>query len=59
MRYQNKECLDTTCKAWEVPFPAICEAFLAKKFLLRYAPNDVGFPLRECHDGLNITFSLP
>ena len=30
MRSQNKVCLGATYKAWEVPFPAIWEAFLAK-----------------------------
>ena len=32
MRFQNWKCLDATCKAWEVPFPAIWEAFSAKFF---------------------------
>ena len=50
-RSQNKECLNATCKAWEVPFPAIWEVFLAKIFLLRYAPTDGGAPLRLYHDG--------
>ena len=45
-RSQNEECLNATCKAWEVPFPAIWEVFLAKNFLLRYAPTDGGAPLR-------------
>ena len=31
MRCQNKVSLDATYNAWEVPFPAIWEAFLAKK----------------------------
>ena len=52
-RSQNKECLNATCKAWEVPFPAIWEAFLAKIFLRRYAPTDGGAPLRLYHDGSN------
>ena len=33
MRSQNKVCLDATYKAWEVPFPAIWQAFLAKLYL--------------------------
>ena len=46
MRSQNKVCLGATYKAWEVPFPAIWEAFLAKFLLVRYAPTDGGAPLR-------------
>ena len=38
--------LEISCKAWDVPFPAIWKAILAKKFLLRYAPTDGGAPLR-------------
>ena len=41
-----KECLDATCKAWEVQFPAIWEVILAKNFLVCYAPTDGGATLR-------------
>ena len=44
MRSQNKVCLGATYKAWEVPFPAIWEAFLAKFFL--YATRQLMVALR-------------
>ena len=33
IRSQHKECLDATCKAWEVPFSAIWEVFFSKNLL--------------------------
>ena len=34
-------------QGWEVPFPAIWEAVLAKMYFVRYAPTDGGPPLRQ------------
>ena len=36
-------------QGWEVPFPAIWEAVLAKNYFVRYAPTDCGAPLRQCN----------
>ena len=58
MRSQNKVCLGATYKAWEVPFPAIWEAFLAKISLYATRQPMVGLRL-DCVMAVPFWKSIP